>query len=361
MFILIASIHIVPLFLMTLMLELFRDQDESYRSRGYGNQTQGSKNIARIFTDYGYWRMREYNELKHQIWEWIQVVERNMDSFITEVKRRKSSSKWRNLCFYMTACIGIVTLLYCISQVKDMYIDRFKLKEATEHKGAIGTLIIIIVCIWIYLIRRRSNSESHYTSPHNLASNINMMLEAIHEGSHSHLTDLFRVAPFNEEKTVRDHSKLRRTILSKYLMSRFKAWLSHYIGLFLIPIVAVVYIVPKIKEILKFIERTTTLRDEIGDVYCFSTMRIKIGHPAFSAVFKKRLHDDDYSMNHQEDKLTNIISTQVYIPPEDNIKVLVNRVGKFEKSTISFIVNNYLGGYYGSESPSEDSWLILRD
>lgn len=33
--------------------------------------------------------------------------------------------------------------------------------------------------------------------------------------------------------------------------------------------------------------------------------------------------------------------------------------GKFEKSIITFIVNNYLGGYYGAELPSEDSRQIL--
>jgi len=32
-----------------------------------------------------------------------------------------------------------------------------------------------------------------------------------------------------------------------------------------------------------------------------------------------------------------------------------NLNGKFEKSIITFIINNFLGGYYGGESSTEDS------
>ena len=60
-------------------------------------------------------------------------------------------------------------------------------------------------------------------------------------------------------------------------------------------------------------------------------------------------------MNHQE---TLDLTKLIWDSSEDtgiDLMYEPNRNGKFEKSIVTFVVNNYLGGYYGSELPSEDS------
>jgi len=60
-------------------------------------------------------------------------------------------------------------------------------------------------------------------------------------------------------------------------------------------------------------------------------------------------------MNHQETfDLSKVIQDSSADKGID-LKYDSNKNGKFEKSIISFIINTYLGGYYGSENPSEDS------
>lgn len=57
-------------------------------------------------------------------------------------------------------------------------------------------------------------------------------------------------------------------------------------------------------------------------------------------------------MNHQETFDYKDILNEV-----ENVEIneFSNQNGKFEKSIISFVINNFLGGYYGGETSTDDS------
>ena len=44
--------------------------------------------MSRIFRDYAYWKIREYNELKHQVRERVYNAEKALDAYTVEVQRR---------------------------------------------------------------------------------------------------------------------------------------------------------------------------------------------------------------------------------------------------------------------------------
>jgi len=55
----------LPMFIINVPLEFLRHPDFSSfnRSKGFGNM---HRKHEYVLTDYGYWKLREFNELKHQ-------------------------------------------------------------------------------------------------------------------------------------------------------------------------------------------------------------------------------------------------------------------------------------------------------
>lgn len=85
---LVSIIICLPVLLLNIPLEFFRHPDFSNfsRSKGFGNSL-GLKTRSSdwILTDYGYWKLWEYNELKHLCWERVLITEWNMNLFVNEI------------------------------------------------------------------------------------------------------------------------------------------------------------------------------------------------------------------------------------------------------------------------------------
>lgn len=130
------------------------------------------------------------------------------------------------------------------------------------------------------------------------------------------------------------------------------------------PLYILLVLIPNLKSILKFIDRVSVYEESHGAVCLFSTLKTSKGHLAFRPVYKKNRVEEEYSMNHQESSpLENIVSFEIVNQEkeEHHDSPTMNKTAKFEKSAISFVINTYLGGYFGSETASEDSLIILKD
>ena len=89
----------------------------------------------------------------------------------------------------------------------------------------------------------------------------------------------------------------------------------------------------------------------MGDYCIYASLEIRSGNSSFQNLFQRKF-EEEYSMNHQETfDYKNVMEEVSALELNQNSNIN----GKFEKSIITFIINNYLGGYYGGESSTEDT------
>lgn len=116
----VAILICIPVLLLNFPLEFFRHPDLSNFSwsKGFGNSLGlKTKSTDKILTDFGYWKLREYNELKHLTREWVLITERNMNLFVNEINWRSNGSQWFELLKYIMSLLGVLLFLYFLPSI----------------------------------------------------------------------------------------------------------------------------------------------------------------------------------------------------------------------------------------------------